>query len=139
MSLNQRDKKQILKLSAKGCSPEDEVEICSNASGCAGGSNIIALRVGRLFEVYLVMPMWEKLLATFMVDCVSDRRHRLMDDTSNLRRVDDLLDRADESMGIPLLDLKRRIKERMAKEYNTDADKPWSNREAGRRWARSSL
>ena len=57
-----------------------------------------------------------------MADSASNRLHRLIGDIADLRRIDDLLDRADERMMISLLDLKSKIKERMAKECSLGAD-----------------
>jgi CRISPR/Cas system CSM-associated protein Csm3 (group 7 of RAMP superfamily) len=53
---------------------------------------------------------------------VSNRLHRLMDDISDLTRIDALLAEADKKDVVSLLDLKRKIKERMAKEHAPDSE-----------------
>ena len=80
------------------------------------------LRAERLLEEYINLPIGEKLRLTLMAACVSNRLHRLMDDISDLRRVDDLLGGESEKTLVLLLDIKRKIKERMAKEFATGAE-----------------
>jgi hypothetical protein len=126
LRLNQRDKKQIFELFAQGFSAEDAAEILGTVSGYAGAPDALALKIRRLFEEYLMMPIWEKLSVTLMVDQVSSRQHRLMDDISDLKRIDTALDSANERMVVSLLDLKRKIRERMAREHSAGEDKSQS-------------
>ena len=112
------ERKRIFRLFARGKTPEQVVELFGDPRSNSAHSGIDLARAERLLEEYLVLPMSEKLRATLMPECVSNRAHRLMDDIADLKLVDNaLLSGADEKTLASLLDIKRKIKERMAKEY----------------------
>lgn len=75
----------------------------------------------QLYAEYLALPIGQKLELTLMPEHVADRTHRLIDDIADLTRLDALLSNADEKAAVALLDMKRKIKERMAKEQPATA------------------
>jgi len=93
LRINKQNKRKIFRLFARGCSPEHAAEIFAGSLDHSGNSDITAAQVERLFEDYLMLPVWEKLRLTLMADSASNRLHRLIDDSADLRRIDDLLDR----------------------------------------------
>ncbi len=107
---------------AEGMNPEQVLEALADPAQPVTGICVTPLRAEKLFEKYLALSMGEKLRLTLMTECVSNRLHRLMDDISDLNRIDALLEGADEKTVVSLLDIKRKIKERMAKEYAPEAD-----------------
>ena len=122
MKITQSEKKHIFRLFARGKTPEQVVEELGNSTDRPTKPPITISRAERLLEEYINLPIGEKLRLTLMAECVSNRLHRLMDDISDLRRVDDLLGGGSEKTLALLLDIKRKIKERMAKEFATGAE-----------------
>ncbi len=122
--IRRSEKRRIFRLFAAGKTPEEVAEALDGSSGPAAGVRIDASTAERLFQQYLALPIGEKLRLTLMAECVSNRLHRLMDDISDLTRVDALLTEADEKALVSLLDIKRKIKERMAKEHAPDSEAP---------------
>ena len=122
MKIGQSKKKRIFRLFARGKTSEQVVEELGNSTDQPSKAPITMPRAERLLEEYINLPIGEKLRLTLMAECVSNRLHRLMDDISDLRRVDDLLGGESEKTLVLLLDLKRQIKERMAKEFATGAE-----------------
>lgn len=121
MSISQTEKKRVFRLFAAGKTPEQVVEEFEKTPGRPAGSRLTTSRAENLFEEYLALPIGEKLRLTLMTECVANRLHRLMDDISDLSRVDALLTGGDEKTIASLLDIKRKIKERMTKEFSTAA------------------
>lgn len=121
-------KKRVFRLFARGNTPEQVVESLNDPAAVTDEEGMMPLMVERLFHEYLSLSLGEKLRLTLMTECVADRLHRLMDDLSDLQRVDALLGEADEKALVSLLDVKRKIKERMAKEYAQDSE---TRRESG--------
>ncbi|UCD57372.1 MAG: hypothetical protein JSV16_16460 [Candidatus Hydrogenedentota bacterium] len=117
MKISQLERKRIFRLFARGLTPEQVIETLNNSMAQTIRKPIDTSRAERLFEEYMELPIGEKLRLTLLAECVSNRPHRLMDDISDLRRIDALLGEADEKTLVSLLDLKRKIRERMAKEY----------------------
>jgi hypothetical protein len=122
-----KDKKHIFSLFAFGKTPDEVADILNGPDGGStdnrAGSTpdeaaapIDILDIEKLFEEYLAMPISEKQRQTLLTEQVSNRVHRLMDDIADLERVDALLAKADGKEIVSLLDIKRKIKERMAKE-----------------------
>jgi hypothetical protein len=123
MKLSQTEKKDIFRLFASGKTPRQVAELFNDSVECNGTPETFPQqKLDKLYEDYLSLSLAEKLRLTLMVEFVSNRLHRLMDDMSDLKRVDALLDAADEKGLVSLLDIKRKIKERMAKEHAADAD-----------------
>jgi len=123
MKLSQTEKRDIFRLFASGETPRQIVEFFNDSAERNGTQETsLQRKIDKLFEMYLSLPIAEKLQVTLMAECVSNRLHRLIDDIFDLKRVDALLDEADEKSLISLLDIKRKIKERMAKEHAADAD-----------------
>jgi hypothetical protein len=104
-------------LFAQGNTAGQATELLNQAAGREARPRLSVARAERLLEEYLAQPIGEKLRLTLMADCVANRMHRLVDDISDLRRIDALIAGADEKTLVSLLDIKRKIKERMAKEY----------------------
>jgi hypothetical protein len=129
MRMSQRNKKRAFRLFANGYDPESTVKLIADSHEPDGLPDIDLALVEKLFEEYVMLPVAEKLRLTLMTTSVSNRRHRLMDDIADLERIDNMLCNADEKMAISLLDLKRKIKERMAKESASEADQPESMKE----------
>ncbi|MBI5115771.1 hypothetical protein HZA56_04815 [Candidatus Poribacteria bacterium] len=135
MRISQLQKRSILRLFAAGKSLEEVAEILNRSDAHSPDNQpgrkteaapaparkprarISMSRLEKFFEEYLAMPISEKQRQTLLAEQVSDRMHRLLDDIADLKRVDDaLLEKSEEKTLIPLLDIKRKIKERMAKE-----------------------
>ena len=122
MKLSQTEKRDIFRLFASGKTPQQIAEFFGDSAERNGAPQTsLQRKVDKLFEDYLSFPIAEKLHLTLMAECVSNRLHRLIDDIFDLKRVDARLDAADEKGLISLLDIKRKIKERMAKEHAADA------------------
>jgi hypothetical protein len=119
MNISQTKKKQVFRLFAAGKTPEQVRDEFKNPLD--GSSRMSLLHAEQLYEKYIALSIGEKLRLTLMTECVSNRVHRLMDDISDLTRVDTLLAATSEKTLISLLDIKRKIKERMAKEFATGA------------------
>jgi len=121
VSISQKEKKRVFRLFAEGKTPEQVVEESEKSSRLSPRSRITASRAERLLEEYISLPIGEKLRLTLMTECVADRLHRLMDDISDLKRVDALLAGGNQKTVASLLDIKRKIKERMTKEFASQA------------------
>ncbi len=121
MSISQKEKKRVFRLFAEGKTPEQVVEESEKSSRLSPRSRITASRAERLLEEYISLPIGEKLRLTLMTECVADRLHRLMDDISDLKRVDAFLADGNQKTVASLLDIKRKIKERMIKEFAPQA------------------
>jgi len=91
VSISQKEKKRVFRLFAEGKTPEQVVEESEKSSRLSPRSRITPSRAERLLEEYIALPIGEKLRLTLMTECVADRLHRLMDDISDLKRVDALL------------------------------------------------
>lgn len=76
-------------------------------------------RVKKRYRQYLALPLGKKLRATLLPESVANRMHRLIDDIIDIERIDALLPSADEKALVSLLDIKRKIKERMMKDVPT--------------------
>lgn len=122
MRINRNDKKRIFRLFARGFSPEQAAGIFSDLSEQDGCFCPDIGACERLFEAYLLLPMGEKLRMTHMAGLVSNRLHRLMDDIADLQRLDILCENADRKTAVSLIDLKRKIKERMARDDKIEVD-----------------
>lgn len=124
MRIHQEDKRKIFRFFAQGLSPTQAAEYFSDLPEQDTGSSVSNMGFEKLFEEYLILPIREKLRMTHVVDFVSNRLHRLMDDIADLEPIDILLQKADEKTAISMLDLKRKIKERMAREDKMEVDQP---------------
>ncbi len=113
MSINQATKKQVFRLFAAGASPEIAVEKFEKLRSPGRRALITQARAETLYEEYLTLPIGEKLRLTLMTENVSNRLHRLMDDIADLSLVDGLLTESDKKALALLLDIKRKIKERL--------------------------
>ena len=119
MRITRMERTQVFRLFAAGRTPEQVVEEFRRPSD--KNCRITLLHAEQLYEKYIELPLGEKLRLTLMTECVSNRVHRLMDDISDLRRVDTLLSGTCEKTLVSLLDIKRKIKERMATEFAAGA------------------
>jgi len=119
VKINKTDKKRAFRMFAAGKTPEQIVEEFREPDASGKEKRITQAQAEHLYMKYIELQIGEKLRLTLMTECVSDRLHRLMDDISDLRRVDMLLDDSSEKVLGMLLDMKRKIKERMAKEFAT--------------------
>ena len=122
LKTNARDRKRIFRLFARGFLPEHVAELFAGSPERGGNSHITLAQVERLFEDYLMLPVWEKLRLTLIPESALHGLNRLIDDICDLKRLDDALDRTDHGMMVSLLDLKRKIKERMVKECSLGVD-----------------
>jgi len=77
---------------------------------------IEAPQVKHVFLQYLALPIGEKLAMTMLPELVTNRVHRLADDIRDIQRIDALVPEADIKTLVALLDMKRKIKERMLKD-----------------------
>lgn len=111
------EKRRLFRLFAAGKTAEQAAETLNGSNNNPAGARIDTSTAEKLLEEYLVLPLGEKLRLTLMADCVSNRLHRLVDDICDLTRIDTLLAEADKKDLASLLDIKRKIKERMAKEH----------------------
>jgi hypothetical protein len=62
---------------------------------------------------YLDLPLDKKLRITLLPEAVTNSAHRLADDILDIERINALLPTADAKTLISLLDMKRKIKERI--------------------------
>jgi hypothetical protein len=113
--MTQSQKKEMFRQFASGMTPEQVLEAVREKTdgedSCTDDE-----QVEQLLVEYLTLPIVRKLKLTTMPECVGNQTHRLIDDILDLGRIDALLDDADEKSAVALLDMKRKIKERMAKE-----------------------
>ncbi len=117
------ERKRLFRLFAQGKTPEQVVGLFGGSASDSAHSGVNLRRAEVLLEEYLLLPMSKKLRATLMPECVSNRAHRLMDDIADLKLVDEaLLKKGDEKRLASLLDTKRKIKERMAKEFAAEGN-----------------
>jgi hypothetical protein len=79
---------------------------------------------------YFALPLSEKFNVTQLPELLTNRLHRLADDITDMRRIDALLSSADEKTLVSLLDMKRKIKERMMKELISSRDAAPNNTDA---------
>ena len=121
MPINLTEKRRVFRLFAEGKTPEQVLEELEDAPGSPAAGGVSRPQMEILFEEYIAMPIGEKLRLTLMTECVANRLHRLMDDISDLTRVDALLQGDVEKTITSLLDIKRKIKERMSKEFSPGA------------------
>ena len=122
MRIGQTEKRHIFRLFASGKNPIQVSQISEDPHQQDLDIHIDLSRAERLYEEYLELPMGEKLRLTLAAEYVSNRSHRLLDDIRDLSRVDAVFDTADEKLLVSLLDIKRKIKERMAKEWDPQAE-----------------
>jgi hypothetical protein len=113
--MTQSQKKRIFKAFAHGMTPEHLAEERIGQQS-ADSQSLSPTLAETLYAEYLTLSIGEKLKLTTMPECVGNQTHRLIDDILDLGRIDALLDDADEKSAVALLDMKRKIKERMAKE-----------------------
>jgi hypothetical protein len=112
------EKKRVFRMFASGKTPE---QVVAELGLSPGGDDLMTLsRVETLYGKYVTLPIGEKLKLTLMTECVSNRVHRLMDDICDLNHVDSRLSGTNEKGLVSLLDIKRKIKDRMAKEFATE-------------------
>jgi hypothetical protein len=71
---------------------------------------------------YIDLPLADKLTMTMLPEILTNRMHRLIDDVNDIKRIDTLLAAADEKTLVSLLDMKRKIKERMMKDWTFSSD-----------------
>ncbi len=123
MKLSQTEKRDIFRLFASGKTPRQVAELFVDSAEFNGTPKTsLQQKMDKLYEDYLSLPIAEKLRLTLMVEFVSNRLHRLIDDIFDLSRIDTLLDEADKKSLVSLLDIKRKTKERMAKEQTVYPD-----------------
>ncbi len=122
MNYSKTEKKRAFRLFAAGKTPEQVAREFEKSPEHPDGGRITLLRAERLLEEYIELPIGEKLRLTLMTECVANRLHRLMDDIYDLRRVDALLADGNEKAVATLLDIKRKIKERMTKEFASSGE-----------------
>jgi len=79
--------------------------------------NISIKRAQGEYLRYLQMPLEKKLRMTVLPMAVASLVHRLADDFKDMRRLDLLLQSADAKSSVALLEMKRKIKARMAREF----------------------
>jgi hypothetical protein len=65
---------------------------------------------------YIDLPLADKLTMTMLPEILTNRMHRLIDDVNDIKRIDTLLAAADEKTLVSLLDMKRKIKDRMRRD-----------------------
>lgn len=129
MSISQATKKRAFRLFAAGNTPESVVEEFEKLRRPGKRALMTHAYAERLYEEYLALPMGKKLNLTLMPESVTNRLHRLIDDISDLSLVDGLLTESDKKALALLLDIKRKIKERMSGEF-TDGGETASNPKA---------
>jgi hypothetical protein len=113
------EKKRIFRMFASGKTPE---QVVAELGLSPGGDDLMTLsRAETLYGKYITLPIGEKLKLTLMTECVSNRVHRLMDDICDLKHVDSRLSDTNEKGLVSLLDIKRKIKDRMAKEFAAES------------------
>ncbi|MBI5119033.1 hypothetical protein HZA56_21420 [Candidatus Poribacteria bacterium] len=115
------EKRHILRLFVAGHTAGEVAELLNRPSGNAA-SPVNTPDVEKLFEECLAMPMSEKQQA-LLAEQISCHMYRLMDSVADLKRVDALLSEAGAKMIIPLLGIKQKIREQMAKEDTPRVDK----------------
>ena len=96
--------------------PERAVEEFNNGDVGGQGIRIGIEHVERLHAEYLALPRIEKLELILEAELFTERTYRVLDDIADIKRLDTLADNADEKKLVSLLDMKRKIKQRMAKE-----------------------
>lgn len=130
VSISQIAKKRAFRLFAAGNTPESVVEEFEKLRRPGKRALMTHACAEKLYEEYLALPMGEKLRLTLMTENVANRLHRLMDDISDISLVDGLLTESDKKALALLLDIKRKIKERMSGEF-ISGGKPISNPKDG--------
>ncbi len=99
--------------------PSDSKPRAASTPARKAGRPISKSAIERLFLKYLDLPMRAKLRETMMVEQVANRLHRLMEDFADIMRIDELIaqtDKNDVKALVSLFDIKRKMRERMAKE-----------------------
>jgi hypothetical protein len=110
--LNKSKKETIYTMFAQGDSFERVAE----------NTQISLQRVKNQYLRYLDLSLGEKLRMTLLLESVINRAHRLADDIKDIERIDSLLNAADEKTLLSLLDIKRKIKDRMMKDSVSEPD-----------------
>jgi hypothetical protein len=112
MRLSQFERKTVCRMFARG----------ENCDRVAEAMDISLKRAEKQYLLYLDLPLSEKLSMTLLPELVTNRVHRLADDIKDIERIDALLSAADEKTLVSLLDMKRKIKERMMKDWTFSSD-----------------
>jgi hypothetical protein len=110
--LNKSKKETIYTMFAQGDSFERVAE----------NTQISLQRVKNQYLRYLDLSLGEKLRMTLLLESIINRVHRLADDIKDIERIDSLLNAADEKTLLSLLDIKRKIKDRMMKDSSSLPD-----------------
>lgn len=116
--------KTIFRLFAQGKGPEEAANILNERAEREEKAPVTMKQVENKFELYAAMPIGKKLNLTGMTAHVTDRLHRLMDDVADMEFVELRLADAERKQIIELLDIKRKIKDRMAKDTAPNSDSP---------------
>jgi hypothetical protein len=90
----------------------------------AAQMNISLQRARNHYLLYLDTPLDKRMRISLLPQAVAGKDHRLADDIEDIERINALLRKADEKNVAPLLEVKRKIKERMMKELIPTADTP---------------
>ena len=106
MRLKKSQLQNIFRMFARGESCED----------VAATMNISLRSAERHRMRYHDLSLAKKLRMTMLPECVTDRIHRLADDIKDIERIDALLPNVEEKTLASLLDIKRKIKDRMMKD-----------------------
>ncbi|MBI5117299.1 hypothetical protein HZA56_12560 [Candidatus Poribacteria bacterium] len=125
--ISELEKQDIFRLFAAGNTPDEVAEILNppdehsadnqpDPLPAAPAENIDISDIRELFNEYFAMTISEKYRQTLMPEHVTNRMHRLMDDIADLERLNVSLKKARGKTIISLLELKQKIKERMANE-----------------------
>jgi hypothetical protein len=114
MRLNQSKKQTIYRMFARG----------ENCERVAEAMNLSLHHMKNRYLQYLGLPLEKKMRLTLLPESVTNRAHRLADDIKDIERIDALLPSADQKTLVSLLDIKRKIKERMMKDSLLTPDAP---------------
>jgi hypothetical protein len=109
--LTKSKKKTIYRMFARGETDE----------AIAAQMGITRQHVEFLYTLYLELPLPQKLRLAQSTEAATSRSHRLADDIRDIEHIDALLGKVDEKTFISLLDIKRKIKERMMKDAADNA------------------
>jgi hypothetical protein len=82
----------------------------------AAAMEISLRRIEKQYLHYIGLPLGEKLRLTLLPESVTNRLHRLADDVRDIDLIDAMLPTPDGKKLASLLDIKRKIKERMMKD-----------------------
>jgi len=120
--MNESEKQRLFSLFARGMEPERAVEELGKEDAGGNGISIRVEQVERLHAEYVALSRIEKLELILEAEPLSERIYRVLDDIADIKRLDTLADNADKGTLFSLLDMKRKIKQRMAKEQPRTRD-----------------